>query len=192
MKIEDIGDVTVGVILSRIKAKPGEEYIKYPVFTIQDLNKETGDYDVKEDVNKVELNPVKYNCELLSRKDMIVIGITSYKAFVIDENYTGRVIPSYFAIVDLDKERIDPYYFTWYFNEGDSIKRQLKVAKQGSSLMALSVQMLRELEIDLPSMEIQKKIGKVYYLRKLKEKKVYEKGILERNLINSLLKRKVR
>ena len=123
---------------------------------------------------------------------MVLIGITSYKAFVIDENYIGRVIPSYFAIVDLDKEKVDPYYFTWYFNEEESVKKQLTIAKQGSSIKSLSVQMLRELEIVIPPIEIQKKIGKIYYLRKLKEKKLYEKEILERTLINSLLKRKVR
>ena len=192
MKIEDIAEVTVGVILSRVKAKPGEEHVKVPILTIQDLNRETGDYSIEEEITVEEINPNKYNSELLSHKGMVLIGITSYKAFVIDENYIGRVIPSYFAIVDLDKEKVDPYYFTWYFNEEESVKKQLTIAKQGSSIKSLSVQMLRELEVVIPPIEIQRKIGKIYYLRKLKEKKLYEKGILERNLINSLLKRKVR
>ncbi|MFI3211325.1 MAG: hypothetical protein R3Y64_09810, partial [Peptostreptococcaceae bacterium] len=141
--------------------------------------------------NKLETKTISiskddFSKEILSKKDMVVIGLTVHKACVISKEHTKKIIPSNFAYVVLNKRKIDPYYFTWYFNEHPQIKKVLQVATQGSSLRALSVQMLRELDIELIDIKSQKKIGQIYHLNLQKERLLKEKLDLEKKLYNNI------
>lgn len=192
MKIDDIGSVTHGITLSRIKANSYDDFDTYKVFTMQDLSRETGQYSIKEELQKVNICKNKFDLSFLSRKNMVVIGLTSYKAMVIGETHKEKLITSNFAIMEFDESKIDPFYFTWYFNEHPEIQKQLAIAMQGTFIRALSVQMLRELELPMPQLYIQKKIGKVYKLRKTKEKLLFERSILENELYNQLMINKLK
>ena len=63
---------------------------------------------------------------------------------------------------------------------------------QGSIVRALSVQMLRELEVPIPPLDVQRKIGKIYKLRKIKGKLLFERNILENELYNQLMINKLK
>lgn len=191
MKLEKLGKVNHGLTISRITAKPDECQEEIPLFTMQDLNIEMGNYDLKSEGKTVSVSK-DFDKNLLSKENVIVIGLTVHKAYVIQKHHTGKIIPSNFAYLHLDESKIDLNYFTWYFNEHPNIKKQLQTATQGTIIMALSVQMLRELEIKLPSMQIQKKLGKIYELRRRKEKMLYEKNILEKDLYKQLMINKLR
>lgn len=192
MRIDDIGKVIHGVTLSRVQAKPGEECEKFKLFTMQDLSRETGNYSLDIDEQLINVNPKKYDENLLSDKGRIIVGLTSYKALVIDEEHSGKIIPSNFAVIELQENKVDPFYFTWYFNEHPSIQKQLVVAMQGSIIRALSVQMLRELDVEIPDKDIQKTIGSIYRLKKLKEKKTFQKNILEDILLKEVMIKKLK
>lgn len=187
-----MGRVTHGATLSRIRAKVYEKYNSYTVFTMQDLSRETGQYGIRQEIQKANICVDKFDSSFLSKIDMVVIGLTSYKAMVIDEKQEGKLITSNFAIIEFDKNKIDPFYFTWYFNEHSEIQKQLAIAMQGTIIRALSIQMLRELEIHLPSLDIQRKMGKVYKLRKRKEKLLFEKNILEEQYYKHLMLSKLK
>ena len=187
MKLEKLGKVTHGVTLSRIEAKPGEECEVFELFTMQDLSRETGQYGLNIELQQVGVNKTKFDYSSLSRKDMIIIGLTSYKALVIGETNLGKIIPSNFAYIELNLGKVDPFYFSWYFNEHPEVQKQLTIAMQGSIIRALSVQMLRELEIPMLPLELQQKIGKVYELRRKKEKVLFEKKALEEKLFKYLM-----
>lgn len=186
MKLSQIGEVNHGQTLSRITAKPDEEKIEVPLFTIQDLNIENGNLENKLETKTISISKDDFSKEILSKKDMVVIGLTVHKACVISKEHTKKIIPSNFAYVVLNKRKIDPYYFTWYFNEHPQIKKVLQVATQGSSLRALSVQMLRELDIELIDIKSQKKIGQIYHLNLQKERLLKEKLDLEKKLYNNI------
>lgn len=187
MKLCYLGEVIHGVTLSRIEPNLNEKSKSFKLFTMQDLNKETGKYDLVTEEQEVLVDVNKFNEEMLSKKGEVVIGLTSFKATVIEENHEHKIIPSNFAIVDFDNNKLDPYYFTWLFNENPRTKNQLITATQGSIIRAVNIQMLRELEIPTPSLEIQRKIGKVYKLRRRKEKLIFEKSILEDKLYRQLI-----
>ena len=193
MKLEKLGKVNHGLTISRITAKPDEQQEEIPLFTMQDLNIEMGNYDLKSEGKTVSVSQETFDKSLLSKENVVVIGLTVHRAYVIENHHVGKITPSNFAYIYLDELKIDPNYFTWYFNEHPNIKRQLQIAMQGSmGIMALSVQMLRELEIDLPSIEIQRKLGKIYALRRRKEKALYEKYILERDLYKQIMINKLK
>ena len=192
MKLEMLGKVSHGLTISRITAKPDEAQEEIPLFTIQDLNIEMGNYNLKSEGKTVSVSKETFDKSLLSKENIVVIGLTVHKAYIIEKHHVGKIIPSNFAYVYFDESKIDLNYFTWYFNEHPNIKKQLQVATQGSIIMALSVQMLRELEIDLPSFDTQRKLGKIYELRCRKEKALYEKNSLEKYLYKQLMINKLK
>jgi len=192
LKIDNLGKVTHGVTLSRVEGKTGDDKEEFQLFTMQDLSRETGQYNQVVENQEVEVSKDKFDKDTLSKENLVVIGLTSYKAMVIEKNHSNKIIPSNFAIVELNLERVDPYYFTWCFNEHPEIQKQLKVAMQGSIIRALSIQMLREFIMPLPSLEVQKSIGKVYELKRKRDKFLFQKNILEEKLYNHLLVKKLK
>ena len=131
-KLETLGKVNHGLIISRITAKPDELQEDISLFTIQDLNIETGSYELKAENKTVSVSKDSFDKELLAKENAVVIGLTVHKACVIDKSHIGKIIPSNFAYMYLDENEIDSNYFVWYFNEHPNIKKQLKVASQGS------------------------------------------------------------
>jgi len=193
LNLEKLGKVNHGLTTSRITAKPDEQQEEIPLFTIQDLNIEMGSYDLKSEGKTITVSKNNFDKNLLSRENAIVVGLTVHRACVIEKHHVGKIIPSNFAYMYLDESKIDSNYFTWYFNEHPNIKRQLQIAMQGAmGIKALSVQMLRELEIELPSIEIQRKLGKIYELRRRKEKALYEKNALEKDLYKQIMINKLK
>ena len=192
MKLESLGKVTHGVTLSRVEPKDGEEKVAYELFTMQDLSIETGQYGIISERQEAYVSEAKFDVSSLSKKGLVIIGLTSYKAIVIDENHAGKIITSNFAYIELNQKKIDPYYFTWCFNEHPEIQKQLQVATQGSIIRAISIQMLRGLKIPVPPIDIQRKIGKVYELKRKKAKLLFEKNVLEEKLYRFLIVEKLK
>ena len=186
MKLEKIGKLSIGWTLSRIEAKPGEDFQAFELFTMQELSKETGNHDVNIQSQFIKVAEKRLEDLTLSKQGMVVIGLTSYKAFVITKAYENRVIPSNFAYLQCD-EGIDPNYVAWYFNEHPQIQKQLTLAMQGSIIRALSVQMLRELTIEIPPLSVQQKLGSIYQLKSQRRKLINEKQKLEELLMNQVM-----
>lgn len=192
LKISDIGNVIHGVTLSRVEPKPLEEKMTYSLFTIQELNEELSKFSIEYYEKKVEVSKEKFDKTYLAKENMVIIGLNSFKSIAVNEKILGKVIPSNFAFIEFDTEKVDPIYFSWYFNEHPDIERQLKIVMQGTILRALSVQMLRELNIILPPINVQRKIGRIYVLQKKKEKLLYEKSILEERLYKGIIIEKLK
>lgn len=192
MKIENIGKVTHGATLSRIESKIGQAYKTFTLFTMQELNKETGQYGLSIEKQEVNIDVHKIDSSLISKKGSVIIGLTSHKALVIEKEQEGKLIPSNFAIIEFDTEKVDPFYFAWYFNENPETQKQLLTAMQGTIIRALSVQMLREFKIPLPSIKLQKNIGNLYKLTQRKSKLLFRRYILKQKLYNKLIENKLK
>lgn len=192
LKISDIGNVIHGVTLSRIEPKTLEESETYKLFTIQELNEEISMFPSKTDDKEIEVSKERFDSLYLAKHNMVIIGLTSFKAIAVTDKQIGKVISSNFAFIELDISKAESAYFSWYFNEHSNVEKQLQIAMQGTSIRALSVQMLRELEIILPPLEVQRAIGKVYELKRRKEKLLYKKNILEEQLYNEIILRKLK
>lgn len=192
MKIADIGNVVHGVTLSRIEPKTLEESETYKLFTIQELNEEISMFSNRTDDKEIEVSKERFDSLYLAKDNMVIIGLTSFKAIAVTDKQIGKVIPSNFAFIELDENKVNSAYFSWYFNEHSNVEKQLQIAMQGTIIRALSVQMLRELEIILPPLGVQRAVGKVYTLKKKKEKLLYEKNILEEQLYNAIILKKLK
>lgn len=183
MKLEEVGKLSIGATLARIKAKPNERAYLKRLFTIQELNKVTVDPYLQVEGQEILVSD-RYIQEVpLAKVGMVLIGLTAPRAFVVTEAYEGYVIPINFAYLECH-EGVCPEYVAWYFNEHPDIQRRLAVERQGSSLQALSMQKIRELPIDLPGVATQMKIATVYRLGHQRKKLWIEKQRLEEKLMN--------
>lgn len=64
----------------------------------------------------------------------------------------------------IEHDQWDSSYLCYTLNESRSIKMQMAVSMQGSTIPILTPAILKELEIKLPSIEKQRTIGKAYFL----------------------------
>ncbi len=187
--LEQISQITHGVVLNRIKPKVQADGVEYPILSIsQLLDEENGisDYEVP----TVYVDRKKIKNLNLAKENSIVIGLTSFhQAAVLGKQHAGKIIPSNFVSIEFHDGIMDPNYFAWYFNEHPEIKKQQLIAIQGnSSVKVLSIHMIRQLSIDCPDLATQMSIGKLYYYQKRKQLLMMEKLRLEKSVLTEEMK----
>lgn len=190
--LEQISQITHGVVLNRIKSKVPTGGVPHQILTIsQLLDEENGILD--SEVPTIHVNQNKVGNLSLAKEHSIVIGLTSFhRAAVLEKRHEGKIIPSNFVSIDFHNGIMDPYYFAWYFNEHPKIQKQKELAIQGnSSVKVLSIHMIRQLMIECPDLSTQMSIGKLYYYQKrknllLQEKLRLENSVLTEEMMNHL------
>lgn len=181
LRLEQISQITHGVVLNRIKSKIQNEGKEYPILTISQLiDEENGISDYE--VSSVFVDPKKEKNLNLVKEHSVVIGLTSFhRAVVLEKQHVGKIITSNFVSIEFRNGIMDPYYFAWYFNEHPEIEKQRLIAIQGnSSVKVLSIHMIRQLPIVCPDLSTQMAIGKLYYYQNRKQLLLMEKMRLEK------------
>lgn len=173
MKIEDIANVYQGITLSRIKKYKTHETEKVPIYSFRETEERFIDLPVDRD--KIVEIP-------FTKEGMILLNLTSHRASIIDKSEEGMVIPSTFMFLII-KDKVNPLYLEWYFNESSDFSRKVQMIKQGSVVASISVQGLREMNIDVPPKDIQDKISNILRLRKRKIALFEEEDYLYKQLI---------
>ena len=178
--LEQISQITHGVVLNRIKPKVQSEGVEYPILSISQL------LDEENGIRDYEVPSVFVDKKNLAKEHSIVIGLTSFHwAAVLEKQHEGKIIPSNFVSIEFHNGIMDPYYFAWYFNEHPEIKLQRSIAIQGnSSVKVLSIHMIRQLMIECPDLATQMSIGKLYYYQKRKQLLLMEKMKLEKSVLS--------
>lgn len=76
----------------------------------------------------------------------------------------SKLFTSNFLRCDFDTKVLNPWYFSYMFNEGKSFAQQIQMYHQGSTLSVkkLNVKSIGDLTISLPELEKQKQIGDLY------------------------------
>lgn len=121
-----------------------------------------------------------------TEESMVVIHLLSQRVASIPFIFEKLLIPSNFVVIDF-WEQVDAKFIEWYFNEHAEVRRQFKLATQGSSVSSLSISMLREMNVSLPPIQLQKRIGKVVQAVQRKKKLLEERMVLEDQYIHGLL-----
>ena len=91
MKLEEVGKLSIGATLARIKAKPNEKAYLRRLFTIQELNKVTVDPYLQVEGQEILVSD-RYIQEVpIAKVGMVLIGLTAPRAFVVTDAYEGYV-----------------------------------------------------------------------------------------------------
>jgi len=187
LNLEQCASVVQGAFLSRIQTSPSMEAVKLPVYTLKEMNEwlspdpTSSEYQQDIHVAKDRLGSLP-----LAKEGLVLISLTGQRAVALQQEHVGKLIPSNFAIIEPLRE-LHPDYLEWFINEHPDCRRQLKIATQGSSVTALSIQMLRTLDIILPPMDVQMKIGSIHRLLHRKNRLLQERMVWEQQYIKQLL-----
>ena len=83
-------------------------------------------------------------------------------ATIIADSNKDKFISQVFSIMKVNTEKLNPWYLCYLLNESDIIARQCNVLLQGSVIARLSAYQLKQMQIPLPPVEEQERIGKLY------------------------------
>ncbi|MBW7868281.1 MAG: restriction endonuclease subunit S [Brumimicrobium sp.] len=128
---------------------------------------------------------------VLTPREVIFAAKGDYNfAFVYTEDLPPAVASTSFFVLTLKNENVLPEYLAWFINRPDSIGK-MTALNNGKMMISISKQILGDLEIDIPTIEIQRKIVAIASLRK-KENKIRTKiemlrdKMIEQQLINAI------
>ncbi|KZE66875.1 restriction endonuclease subunit S [Fictibacillus phosphorivorans] len=186
IKLQDIAIITQGANVSRLEtSKDDSDSIKVDVLTLKEFNETLGlSYRMTQEKSQsVYIKEDKLKDQLLTKEKRLIVHLLSQKAAFLPQQYTGRLIPSNFVALDFH-ENIDTKFMEWYFNEHPSIRRQIMLGTQGSIVSTLSLATLRELDVSVPPLSVQQRIGSISNLYHKKKQLVEERMNLEGSLIH--------
>ncbi|MEK5069637.1 restriction endonuclease subunit S [Sporosarcina sp. FSL K6-1508] len=158
------------------------------VLTLKEFNESMGlPYRLAQDKKaSIWIEQKKLERLRFTEENGIIIHLLSQRVASIPSNYKGLLIPSNFVSINF-KEPVDAKFVEWYFNEHAEVRRQFKLATQGSSVSSLSISMLREMEVSLPPIQLQTRIGKIVQAVQQKKRLMEERMELEDQYIHELL-----
>lgn len=188
-KLSEVAELKIGCTLTRAKAI-NETANLYKVLTLKSI-------DIYGSINKnlfdifMAENPIKTEF-IASRGDVVVRLREPITASYIDENIEGTLVPSLFTIIRVKEEKFLAKYLTLCINSSEFQKKFIKHIT-GTAINSLSVSDLRDIEINIPSLEFQKKviefsenmIKQIDILEKIKT----EKDTLYKEYLNKIIKK---
>lgn len=183
MKIEEKAQLYLGTVIKRVESEEQNDTKVFNVVSLKNFNEALGEhYRGTEEEQSVQVHESDVSKLMLAEERQVVVHLLTRKAVVLPENCAGYIIPSNFVKVALSPE-IYPFYFEWYFNNHPDNLKQLSMLTQGSVVSGFSLKQLKDLQINIPSMDKQLIIGDTYELRKKKEALMRDKMALEAQLL---------
>lgn len=187
--LSDLAEVVQGNILTRIKpTSQFDETEEIEAISMQELSYYVGDSDSQNEIVKIKVQKGKSNSFIYTQQKDIVVGLSSRKAMVVEEERSTRLLLSNFVRVRIsDFSKLDPYYFCWLFNENLQFRNENSKYSQGSAnVSVLSINELKKTNLELPNINTQRIIGQVYNLGRRKDrisKIILEKEKTVRNVV---------
>lgn len=179
MKLGDAFDITIGMVLSRKKAKDySDEEYKYRLLNLKCVN-DLGDIDkncLDEFISKEQLD----NTYLTQKEDIVIRLTEPYSAVYIKEEYEGLLVSSNFGIIR-KKDNLYQMEFMKYYLNSIVGKKTIRKSAAGTALTVISIANLKDLEIECYDLKTQKKFVEV--------NKLFEN---ENTLLNKLIKERNR
>ncbi|MGL4951607.1 MAG: hypothetical protein ACRC4L_01330 [Mycoplasma sp.] len=190
MKLFELAEIKQGSIYTRIKQKDDEidkDAKNIDTISMQEVNYTLGKIRKYEYITSMISRSEEKNL-ILTKLNDVLIGLTMQKAIVVNPERVNNLVLSNFALIRInDTNLLDPNYLAWCFNENKEFIKKIIQAKQGSSaVVGLTVQMIRDFEIKLPSIDKQIKIGTIYNLSLRKNKIDDELSILKSKIVQAL------
>ncbi|MGE1217201.1 restriction endonuclease subunit S [Bacillus toyonensis] len=184
MRLEEIVTVRIGRNLSRGNEKNDLTLVAY---SYEDLMNDLDGSFLESQTSSYSRN-LNHKDSYLSSAGDVVFSFVSSKAGIVSDLNQGKIISQNFAKLIIKHDYIDSSYLCYALNESYSMKKQMAVSMQGSTVPKLTPAILKELEIKLPSIEKQRTIGKAYFFLRKRQALAKKQVELEEQLYLKALK----
>lgn len=169
MELQNIANIIQGNIPTRIETTIG---LSVETITMQELNyiaNVSNDLPVEKNIT---IQGDKLESYSLTKEHDIIVGLSSAKAIVIENNRANKLILSNLAIIRIkDTEKVDPYYLCWFINSNKAVIKKMQQGTSAVSIIPLS--MLKNFEVELLPIETQRTIGKINELKRQRDRLTY-------------------
>lgn len=184
MLLEDITEISIGVVLKRKEAKyQTNETYEYQIFNIKSYEEKI-EYDLFYSNENLE-NFVAKKGDILFRLSFPI------KVIEVDEEIEGKLVNNQYCIIRMSDKNSQTYNidFIKWFLESNNAKQQFEKILIGTTIRSVPVVKLRKLKIPKINREEQEKISKVVntwnrekylYKKMIKEKEKYYNSIINR------------
>lgn len=155
MKLGDMATVRSGLVLSRKLSREPTKY-RYPLLNLRSIAPEGYiDANFLDVYDAIECLAVEY----LTQKDDVIIRLSApYTTVLIDDDSTGMVISSNFAVIRTDQKNISAEYLFWLLNT-PNVKRQIFENTSSNMLGAIKPKFFVDFEIKPLPLDKQQKIA---------------------------------
>jgi restriction endonuclease S subunit len=188
-KLGEITDITVGFLKRENKNQTGSKYIL--IIQLKDLNVNgTIDYEhfKEEEIGSNDRYPQLYPGDVV-----FAAKGSKRSAGVIDRDIKGITASNHYLIIRLKEEyksKVLPEYLSFYLRQKPSIE-YFELHGTGSYVPFISANTIKELPVNVPDMERQKKITELDSLiseeKRLSEELQESKDKLYKNTISQLI-----
>lgn len=174
MKLEEILRMSVGQNSTRIKNLYGD----IPVYSVADLENDLFQRPSEE-------APLDNAGPEFTKEGELLISIIKEKACIVGSGNAGKLFTSAFIRCQYDEKALDPWFFCFFFNESEAVGREihLRSGMPGLGYYHLNSEIVGQIVIELPPMEKQQTLGKLYR-GCLRQQRLYEtkKGLLMKEM----------
>lgn len=143
MKLCQMADISMGILLSREEHKDGSR--QYKLFDIKNYEE-----NIEYGMFCTEKN---FDDKLTKEDDLLFRLVYPNKLVYISKAQENLLVPSQLCIIRTNKEILNPTFLKWYL-ESKLGKEKIMLEMRGSSIQKISVSSLRDIEI--PELEIGK------------------------------------
>ncbi len=184
MKLEDMVTVKVGRNISRVKE---QHNLTSNTYTYEDLMDDLdGLFHHSTSSYYQAYSSDKDNH--LSKSGEVVFSFVSSKAAIISDKNAGKIINQNFAKLIIKDKQLDCSYLCYALNESNTMKKQMAISMQGSTVRKLTPAILKSLDMKLPSLDKQQTIGEAYLNVKKRQALAKKQVDLEEQLYLEVLK----
>jgi restriction endonuclease S subunit len=185
MKLQDVVTVRIGRNLSRGNEKSDFTLVAY---SYEDLIRDLDGSFLDSKAEGYSEGPNDEN-GYLSCAGEVVFSFVSSKAGIVSEVNRGKIINQNFAKLMIEHDGLDSSYLCYALNESHSMKKQMSISMQGSTVPKLTPSILKDLEIKLPTLEKQRTIGKAYFYLRKQQALAKKQAELEEQLYLEMLRK---
>lgn len=182
MKLEDVANISIGILTSREKNQYGE--YEYKIFNLKN-------YDEKEEYEIVKM-PRNLQSKLTKKGDILIKLIYPNRVIYIGEDMENLLVPSQMCLIRVDKNKANPQFLKWYL-ESDIGRQNLLQGITGSIIPKISVSSLRKIEIPKISIEKQNETAELIELwgkeKRILEEIINQKDCLYNNMIMQIVEK---
>ena len=164
MFLSDVSTVRTGLVTARKQAKGPEKglFQEYRLLSLRCI-KEPGVLDVSQAEPYMSRELLK--SDFLTRRDDILVRLSApYTAALVDEESADYVVPSHFAIIRVDKSKVDPAYVLWILRQQSTLKQIYQNVSGTVAFGTISSNFFNDLKIDVIPLEKQRLIGAILKL----------------------------
>lgn len=180
MQLGEVAQIKTGLVLSRKKAEI--EYDAKATYNLLSLKNISEDgMIVNESFDEFTSNENLDDHYFTEEGDVLMRLSQPFTTVYIDNNYTGLLIPSYFAIIKVNDTKVLPQYIAWYLNT-KNVKNELERSQAGSRIPSTNQHTIKNIPIVLTSINKQQVLIEFYQLHQ-REKLLYKKLIEEKELL---------